>query len=399
MIEEISLKNILSFKNEVTFSLEATDDATFESSHVVTMPDGTRLLRLGIVYGANASGKTNLLDAIDWLRSFWLFNPQDVNKRTGIEPFLLDVDTPHQPSEFNIKFWVNGIKYAYRLSVTNEYVIYEALSYYSIEQPVKVFERELIDGQSVLHFNADVQEIDKETQKALTLYCLPNKSFLAARGNVNMKLAYVDDVREWMLHRFMPIIDPKTNMLYYCQNKINQNTDFKDYLLEFLHLADFNITGIKSYGEEKENSALGFEHTVSNSRGEEKYELNIAQQSNGTKRVMGIEAAIYEASDKNAFLIIDEMETSLHPDLMEYIIQKHLLRPSQSQLLITTHNLSLLNTINDLIRKDNVWFVEKDKTGATDLFSLVEFAGINNSSQFERDYRNGKFGALPVIMD
>ena len=120
MIEEISLKNILSFKNEVTFSLEATDDATFESSHVVTMPDGTRLLRLGIVYGANASGKTNLLDAIDWLRSFWLFNPQDVNKRTGIEPFLLDVDTPHQPSEFNIKFWVNGIKYAYRLSVTNE---------------------------------------------------------------------------------------------------------------------------------------------------------------------------------------------------------------------------------------------------------------------------------------
>ena len=71
----------------------------------------------------------------------------------------------------------------------------------------------------------------------------------------------------------------------------------------------------------------------------------------------------------------------------------------QSQLLITTHNLSLLNTINDLIRKDNVWFVEKNKTGATDLFSLVEFAGINNNSQFERDYRNGKFEALPVIMD
>ena len=193
MIEEISLKNILSFKNEVTFSFEATDDTTFESSHVVTMPDGTRLLRLGIVYGANASGKTNLLNAIDWLRSFWLFNPQDVNKRTGIEPFLLDVDTPHQPSEFNIKFWVNGIKYAYRLFVTNEYVIYEALSYYNIEQPVKVFERELIDGQSVLHFNADVQEIDKE-KKQEELESMGEKD--AFKKNLEDKKKQLEELKE-----------------------------------------------------------------------------------------------------------------------------------------------------------------------------------------------------------
>ena len=83
MIEEIAFKNVLSFKDEVTFSFEATDDTTFDSSHVVTMPNGTRLLKLGIVYGSNASGKSNLLYAIDSLREFWFADPQNMDSPTG----------------------------------------------------------------------------------------------------------------------------------------------------------------------------------------------------------------------------------------------------------------------------------------------------------------------------
>ena len=98
MIEEIIFKNVLSFKKETTFSFEATPDTTFETQHVVTMPNGTRLLKLGIVYGPNAGGKSNLLYAISALRDFMVFDPQSMDEPTGFEPFLLDKETPNLPS-------------------------------------------------------------------------------------------------------------------------------------------------------------------------------------------------------------------------------------------------------------------------------------------------------------
>lgn len=429
MLEEITFKNVLSFKDEVTFSFEATDDSNLEASHVVTMPNGTRLLKLGIVYGANASGKSNLLYAIDNLREFWFADPQNMDSPTGFEPFLLDTETPKQPSEYSIKLWVNGTRYWYQLIATNKQVIFEKLSYYKTVQPIKVFERKLVDGQSVLSFNPSVQKLSQEEQKALTLHCLPNMSFFAVRGRINMKMEHVDAVRQWIHAQFMPMISPNINMTHYCQKKIGENHDFKEYLLDFLHWADFNITGLNDHIQEesipqevqayllKEDSLpkdvkkkmitqggykkhiIGFEHTVENVRGKETYELGIEQQSAGTRRVMGIEATIYEAIKNHAFLMVDEMESSLHPDLMEYILQEYLLKSGESQLLLTTHYSGLFNTINDLIRKDNIWFVEKGKNGSTDLFSLVEFKGLNKVTHFERVYRKGMFGALPNIMN
>ena len=142
---------------------------------------------------------------------------------------------------------------------------------------------------------------------------------------------------------------------------------------------------------------LGFEHTVENERGLETYELSTRQESDGTTRVMDIEAAIYEAIKNNSVLILDEIESSLHPNLIEFILQEYIMNSNESQMLITTHYPGLLNTIDDLVRKDNIWFVEKDKSGATDLYSLVEFKGLNKISKIERAYRKGQFGALPNI--
>ena len=147
------------------------------------------------------------------------------------------------PSEYSIKFWVNGIRYWYQLTATTKLVIHEKLSYYKTVQPIKVFERVLEDGQSVLSFNPAVQKIDQEEQKALTLNCLPNKSFFAARGHVNMKMEHVDGVRQWIRNRFMPMVGPFTNMEKYSKRKIREDVNFKEHLLRFLHQADFNITG------------------------------------------------------------------------------------------------------------------------------------------------------------
>lgn len=395
MIEEISFSNVLSFKNETTLSFEATADKSIETSHVVTMPNGTRLLRLAVVFGANASGKSNLLYALEELHDFWTFEPGSMDRRTGIEPFMLDKETPEEPSEFNLKIWIDGVRYWYQLRLTERTVLFEKLSYYKTVQPIMVFERRLEDGESVIKTNPAVQKIDQETLKMLSLYCLPNMSVFAARGRVNMKFNHADNFRKWIHDRFMPTIYPKTDMTKFASRMLRENNDFKSYMINFLNMADFNITGLNEHSD----GGFGFEHTVENERGKERYELNLGRQSNGTRRLLGIEAAVFDLCRNGSFLMIDEMDSSLHPDLMEYILRQFLLDSSQSQLLITTHYDGLLRTVNDLIRKDNIWFTEKDKAGASQLYSLVEFKGLNKITHLDKAYRNGVFGALPEFKD
>ena len=153
MIEEISFKNVLSFKDETVLSFEATGDTSIETAHIVYMPNGTRLLRLAVVLGANASGKSNLLYSLGMLHKFWLSNPSNMDIGTGIEPFLLDTDSPNEPSEFNLKVWIDGIRYWYQVKLTDRVVLYEKLSYYKTVQPIMVFERKLEDEQSIIKVN------------------------------------------------------------------------------------------------------------------------------------------------------------------------------------------------------------------------------------------------------
>ncbi len=399
MIEEISFKNILSFKNETVLSFEATADKSIETAHVAVMPNGTRLLKLAVVFGANASGKSNLLYALEELYGFWTDNPTSMDSKTGIEPFMLDKDTPQEPSEYNMRLWIDGVRYWYQLQLTGKSVLLEKLSYYKTVQPIMVFERRLVDGQSVIKTNPAVQKIDSEALKMLSLNCLPNMSVFAARGRVNMKFDFVDSFRRWIHDGFMPTIYPDTDMTKYARRMLKENKNFKSYMLNFLNMADFNITGVHEYSDDDGFIKLGFEHTVENNRGKERYELNIGHQSNGTRRLLGMEAAVYELAHKGSFLMIDEMDASLHPDIMEYILRQFLLETSESQLLVTTHYDGLLKKVNDLIRKDNVWFTEKDKSGASQLYSLVEFTGLSKITHLDRAYRSGVFGALPEIKD
>lgn len=428
MIQELKFKNFKSFKDEVCLSFEATKDTTFEDYQVVEVADGVRLLRFAMVYGANASGKSNLLDAIDFLRDFFFNKADDMSEPTGTVPFKLDAFTPNEPSEFSLKFYVGETKYWYELKLTATQVLSEKLYFYDSPQPKKLFDRTLENGQSVIVFNPATVKISAAAKEELSLRCLPNMSFFAAKNRVNLAIERIDVAKEWLRKNLMPMIRPTTLMFDYASKKIFSDAALEEYLLDFVHQADFNISDIKSDKvsevvpqsivrmlladestpdevKEKLKSEQSFttiqtmfEHTVRNERGVETYLMNTESQSEGTRRTFGLEAAIYEAMETESFLFVDEIEASLHPELVEFILQKFLSKKSRAQLLVTTHYDMLLNSVgDDLIRKDSVWFTEKKENGSTDLYSLVEYKGLNRISSFQKAYRNGVFGALPNI--
>ena len=429
MIQEFKIKNFLSFRDETTLSFEATNDHTFEDYQVVEVAPKVRLLRFLLVYGANASGKSNLLYALEQLHRFWFNRKEDIEQPTDTIPFLFDAETPHLPSEFEIKFYINSTKYWYKVSLDNTKVLTEELYYYKTVQPTLLFARAWKQGQSVIRFNPVAIKVSQAVLEELTLKCLPNMSFFAARNQVNCVLPLIDDARDWMRKGFLSLISPKTKMFEYAGKEMLEDNQLRQYILNFVQRADFNITGISTKKEsipipnfirnaiiendqipklEKEklleNNVLDkldtdFEHTIKNRHGLEKYNLNYTLQSDGTCRVVGIEAAIYKALQNGGLLPIDEIESSLHPDLIEFIIEQFLKTKSHSQLLITTHYDPLLNTINDLIRKDSVWFTEKEEDGHSELYSLIDFKGLNRIRSFQKSYRNGAFGALPNIQE
>ena len=396
MIQEFTVKNFRSFKDKVTLSFEATKDTTFESSRVVEVAPGVRLLRLALVFGANASGKSNLLAAFDYLRNFWFHQPADLYAPTESIPFLLDKVTPQEPTEFGLKFYTAGKKYWYVLVLDTHRVISEKLYFYKSAQPTLLFSRSFENGQSVIRFNPSVIKIDATVSREIALRCLPNMSFFAAKKMINYSLPHINDASDWMRKRTHQIIDPGNTMFDSAGKMALNNDALKKYLVDFMHRADFNITDISAEKYACDVRTY-FEHTVKNSRGTEKYILSNELQSLGTQRTFGIETAIYSAILNNEFLPIDEIESSLHPDLTEFILEQFFKSESRSQLLVTTHYDPLLGSVDDLIRKDSVWFTEKGEDGCSDLYSLVEFKGLRKIKSFQKSYRNGAFGAVPNI--
>lgn len=422
MIQEIKIKNFRSFKDEVTFSFEASNDKFAEDSQVVQINENTRLLRFAIVYGYNASGKSNLLDAFEFLYDFWFYKPKDMDVKTGTIPFKLDKSSPTEPTKIELVFYVEDTKYSYLLELDEHQVYLEKLSYYKSVQPTKLFERRLENGQSVIDFNLKISNIVKEK---ITVECLKNMSFFAARKQANASIPEIDAAMAWMTNKVHQTISPSTNLTKYAQRMTSKDNELITYILGFLREADFNITNFKTdainqpYPEEvvemvlssdklseeekeiikqvpfKKDFRTDFEHTVENERGVESYILTsgYGEESRGTLRTLGIETALYSIMKENAFVAIDEIETSFHPKLLEKILFEYLRTHSRSQLLVTTHNDGLLDLVDDLIRKDSVWFTEKKKSGVTDLYKLTDFRGVNRLSSIREAYRNKRFGA------
>lgn len=402
MIAEIKFKNMFSFRDETVLSFEADKSKDLESYHVVELAPDVKLLKLAVIYGANASGKSNIIKVCDFIRSFITCTPLNKAELIKIVPFLLNRTSKEQASEFSVSFYaMNGdkaIRYVYSVLLETTHIVRETLIYYLSQQPATVFERSMENNVSSIKFGQKVK-ISTAAKEEITLKCLPNMSVFAAYMQVNTNIAEMETALQYLTKQMMPAIVPTSSLSRYAEEAIKKETA-KEYILRYLREADFNISNISSKEQETKKGVVNYtmyQHKVSSGLGgNDYYEFPELYESDGTIRTFGLASQIQNSIGSNAFLAVDEIESSLHPKLIEYMIERFLKESKQAQLLLTTHYDGLLGE-EDLLRKDNIWFAEKNTDGASVLYPLTDFKGLNRISSLQKAYKFGKFGAVPNL--
>lgn len=424
MILELKFKNFLSFKDEVVFSFEATSDKYLEDYYVAEPEPGVRILKMAMIYGANASGKSNVLHAFDFVRSFVKRIPTQSEKSTEFIPFKF-VDNQDLPGSFDMIFYIEGTKYKYSLVLDEEKVHSEILHYYPGTQPAIIFERtlDIKNDTSILKFGSKIKLSDQAIE-AIQLKTLKNMSVFAAFTQVNISLPQLNIPLNWFRKQFMPMIDPYSLLTNYSDSYIKKDERVKNQALDFINKADFNISAVSfkkqttwlddevlklieagSMPDEQKHKLLNekaihidkrlFEHKIIINNKAKYYSLPDELESKGTLRYYGLSAPFFNAISNDSFLSIDEIGTALHPLLVMHFLKEFLKKSNKAQLLFSTHNDSLLSE-KDIIRKDAIWFTEKDKQGITSLYSLSDF-NIRKELSYYNAYKQGKFGAIPNL--
>ena len=391
MIVNFSIQNFGSIKDKQTLSFEADASNHLENTYVVHTA-GKRLLKLALIYGANASGKTTILKALDFLRDL-VVNPKE--KKTDIlhfDPFLFDAQTPLQPTELSVEFVHEEVCYQYEIAFTSQAVISEAL-YIDTFQKVLVYNRTTdIEEQLTKISFGDKITIDKNALQVLELNTLWNNTALGGFLKTNINLEEFRRVADWFQNYLKPIIAPQTQLGTYITKKISKEEVSKKEIVSILKKADFNISDIIIQENERQTN-LFLEHTIDNISDN----LPINAESEGTKRFYGFAGLLALLIKTPTIFPIDELESSLHPDLYTHFLLSFLQNAQQSQLIATTHNRELLGD-SDIFREDVIWFTDKGEDCATQLYSLADF-DTSTIKNILSAYKIGKFSGVPRLSD
>lgn len=424
MLLEFSLENYRSYKSKQTISFEPTSDTTLDDYFCFKINPKTRILKLGIIYGPNASGKTNLLHGLEFLRKIAL-KPRKSEDSTGFIPFLFDKGSASKPGKFNIMFYYENIKYNYYICLDQSRIYEEQLLYYPKGQPVEIFSR----TRDAFKFGShpDVR-ISQKYRNALETNTVHSMSMLSALQITNVEFPVMENAFKWFNEKVMPIIFPTTKLINWTIDRIDDSIECKNLLIELMKKADFHINDIEIYKEDipidnkfmrvlNENEKipkqvkeeiinkgminkidLSLSHNVINRNVDEMFPLPFELESSGTKRFFGLGGPLNAIINNSKILLIDELEASLHPELINFFINTFLANSGSSQLLFTTHNLDIMSD-PDEIRRDVIWFTEMIENGSTELFSLSDFksSDIRKGMDYLKAYKAGKFGALPKL--
>jgi AAA15 family ATPase/GTPase len=399
MLINFSIQNFGSIKNRQTLSFEADKFKHLENYYVINA-NGLRLLKIGLIFGANASGKTTILKALDFLRNIVLMPFADKNEIFKFEPFLFDDNTSKQNTVFNIDFIYNNLRYEYEVELNKHSIVRELLCKYTPRKS-KVYERTTDVEKQLTHIFWNVKiKIDDVFSKTLIANTLWNNTVLGGFLKTNIELKELADVTNWFKVYLYPIIYTRTNLNTFVTTQINKCKINKDVILDIIRNADFNISNIIKKEERIDDSVstdLKFEHTVGN----KSVLLPFESESQGTLRYYELGGILYLLVNKSALFLIDELESSLHPDLFQHFLLSFLVNSKKSQIIATTHNREILNN-KDIFRNDAIWITDKDNEHyATELYSLAYFDTkvIHEATNVFNAYKLGKLGGVPNLGD
>lgn len=423
MIQEFQVQNFYSIRERQTISFVPTNDGNMRGQYVHEVAEGVELLKIGIVYGSNASGKTTLLQALSYFRSIMLSKPESKNEGMRYFPFLLDKHSRDEHSHMQMTFWLNGEKYVMSLGFDSKRIYDESLMVYTSARPTMLYKRVYqseSDHTEVTFGNKS--GIAKTTQRAIEGNTTNNCTVMAAFGQSNAHVSKLNDVFDFFYFGQQDILSPRDYLSFDVKNELRNDKDGKKkrFLLQLLKASDFNIVdmtlddreepitpememAIKSAPVSEEAKievlkriTIKYDNIMFRHTGEDgEYELLDRLESAGTHRFLEMSIVLYYVLHENNFVPIDEIETSIHYELLAYFIKLFLANSKgSSQLLMTTHDINLLN--EDFIRRDVVWFTNKSSNGATQLKRLSSL-GLHKTMNPYNAYKQGKLVDLPFL--
>lgn len=379
MILELRLSNMFSLRDETVVSLQAakiqTQKAKALEGNLFTV-GGEQMLKSIAVFGANASGKSNVMKAIraciEMIRTSHNYNEDTV---FGFVPFKFD-GYEHQPSSFYVRFIMEAIEYEYSFSMTQTEILTEQLYYYPNGRRSLVFSRDESKGKD----KKDVYEFKLVLKRPMDVAANTSRKtlFISRASQMDRELAkqvfrfFCDDI---VLDYHLPTTVSLEQML----------KEQKATLLDVLRTADSDIIdvqlrgdSIKTYHRNNPDVAFDFE----------------TEESEGTKTLFRMMMSMIDIIRHGRVLLIDEIDTSLHTQLVEFIIGMFN-SSDYAQLIYTSHNTHLLNT--DFQRRDQVYFVNKREDGSSDLYSLYDYKDFRDTLDMEKAYLQGRFDAVPYL--
>ena len=439
MIHYIKIKNFGPYRDEVDMNFETVGSGDDFSDYIVTMPDKRQLLKLAYIYGPNASGKTTVLKAFEFLRKVFLSPLTDKSGSLPFEPFLFEEAPYGKSSVIELSFYVGGIRYVYEMYFGKESVSEEKLFFYKSAKPTELFSRttNMEKRLAKLSFGNRIK-IGARDIDLLESHTLHNNTVFGAYSKANVDIPELELLNKWFSEFLMGMVTSANDLTEYTSRLIESNEDAKQWINTLMNKADRQLAGVnvfdrytlvpsqeeynpysidkmriripllaqpnssifkarvgRGYGSGVTERKIDFVHRLDNNNS---YELPIQAESSGTKRYFGLGGLLYELTHSAHFLCIDELETSLHPDLMLYFLQAFLLNAKNSQLLITTHNQMIMEN-TDFMRRDALWFSEKNRDGSASLYSAADFdsAVLRKDASVINAYRSGKLGGKPNL--
>ncbi|MCR5742975.1 MAG: AAA family ATPase [Lachnospiraceae bacterium] len=392
MLCQFSFSNFRSYRSETTFDFQAEPIPEFSDS-LLTDDKGSSMLPVGVIYGPNGGGKTNLLMALSCLISTVVKPIDDLEKtrenqifqqKVDVSPFMFDSVSRNEPTEFEIFFRQNKSEYRYNIALLNDEIVSEALYWRNIggKRTGTVYERE--GSEIALGASINKSRINQSVNPKM-----PYLSFLA----INYDIPVINEVQKWFESC---IIRNYANPVIDNQVMFSDNPTDKDRIIHALNDLGIDIMGYRFDDTDKQ---LYTQRMVDGSL----YELRYVDESDGTRKLLAALPVVLLALQEGRLVIIDELDAKLHPKLLRYVIalfKNKRINKNGAQLLFTSHDVTTMR--NTVFRRDEIWFAALNDKHESEIYSLYEIRRennerINNTAAFDKQYLEGRYGADPYL--